>query len=108
MATARLVVSKVDGGSQVALVGASGKVLLTSGTFSEPRAKGATLRALKGLLGDVIVEDETRDQTVAKPTDGPRRRATRGADVADRAPAVVADGTPATPARRSRKTRSAA
>ena len=42
------------------LVGKTGKELLASPTFTEPRAKGATLRALKKLLGaDVIVEDST-------------------------------------------------
>jgi hypothetical protein len=35
-------------------------VLLFSETYSEPRAKGATLRALRGLLGEGFpVEDET-------------------------------------------------
>jgi hypothetical protein len=98
-------VTTVDGGSQVSLVGASGKILLTSGTFSDPRAKGATLRALKGLLGDVTVEDETRHQKVAKPTNGHRRRAVRDADVADATTLVVANDTPTTPRRRTRKTR---
>jgi hypothetical protein len=57
---AKLVVSADKGGSRIALVGASGKELLTSVVFSEPRAKGATLRSLKGLLGDdIVVEDQT-------------------------------------------------
>ncbi len=56
----KLVVTADKGGSRIALVGASGKELLTSVVFSEPRAKGATLRSLKGLLGDdVVVEDQT-------------------------------------------------
>jgi hypothetical protein len=57
---AKLVVTADKGGSRIALVGASGKELLTSVVFSEPRAKGATLRSLKGLLGDdIVVEDQT-------------------------------------------------
>jgi hypothetical protein len=56
----KLVVSGSSKQSRIALVGKTGKELLTSPTFTEPRAKGATLRALKGLLGaDVIVEDTT-------------------------------------------------
>jgi hypothetical protein len=57
---AKLVVTAHEGGSRIALVGASGKELLASVVFSEPRAKGATLRSLKGMLGDaIIVEDHT-------------------------------------------------
>ncbi len=57
---ARLVVTGREGGSRIALVGASGKELLTSVVFTEPRAKGATLRSLKGMLGDdIVVEDHT-------------------------------------------------
>jgi hypothetical protein len=57
---AKLVVTAHEGGSRIALVGASGKELLSSVVFSEPRAKGATLRSLKGMLGDaIIVEDHT-------------------------------------------------
>jgi hypothetical protein len=57
---ARLVVTAREGGSRIALVGASGKELLTSVVFTEPRAKGATLRSLKGMLGDdIVVEDHT-------------------------------------------------
>ena len=57
---AKLVVTAREGGSRIALVGASGKELLASVVFTEPRAKGATLRALKGMLGeDIIVEDHT-------------------------------------------------
>lgn len=57
---AKLVVKKYRNGSRVTLVGPSGKELLASGVFTEPRAKGATLRSLKGLLGeDVVVEDYT-------------------------------------------------
>jgi hypothetical protein len=37
-----------------------GKELLASATFTEPRAKGATLRGLKNFLGaDVTIEDST-------------------------------------------------
>jgi hypothetical protein len=57
---AKLVVTAREGGSRIALVGASGKELLASVVFTEPRAKGATLRSLKGMLGDdVVVEDHT-------------------------------------------------
>jgi hypothetical protein len=42
------------------LIGPSGKELLSSELFREPRAKGATVRALKSLLGSqVTVEDNT-------------------------------------------------
>ena len=57
---AKLVVTASKGGSRIALVGASGTELLTSRVFSEPRAKGATLRSLKGMLGEnIVVEDHT-------------------------------------------------
>jgi hypothetical protein len=57
---AKLVVTTRRGGSQIALVGTSGAELLASKVFSEPRAKGATLRSLKALMGDdVVVEDHT-------------------------------------------------
>ncbi|HUJ65011.1 MAG TPA: hypothetical protein VLX59_05720 [Acidimicrobiales bacterium] len=57
---AKLVVTARKGGSQIALVGASGAELLASKVFSEPRAKGATLRSLKALMGDdIVVEDHT-------------------------------------------------
>lgn len=57
---AKLVVTARKGGSRIALVGASGKELMTSVVFTEPRAKGATLRSLRGLLGeDIVVEDHT-------------------------------------------------
>jgi hypothetical protein len=57
---AKILVTTQNGGSRVALIGRSGKPLLTSEVFREPRAKGATVRALKGLLGDqVTVVDYT-------------------------------------------------
>jgi hypothetical protein len=56
---AKLVVTSVKGGSHISLLGSSGKELLSSVVFKEPRAKGATLRALKGLLGETVVEDHT-------------------------------------------------
>jgi hypothetical protein len=63
---AKLVVKKFRNGSRVTLVGPSGKELLTSSTFTEPRAKGATLRSLRTLLGaGITVEDHT---VVAKVT----------------------------------------
>jgi hypothetical protein len=101
---AKLVVTNVAGGSQVSLVSASGKVLLTSETFSEPRAKGATVRALKGLLGEVTVEDETRKRPGAKPAVGSSSRSNRGADQTE----PPANGTSATPGRRTRKAPAAA
>lgn len=59
---AKLIVTNVRGGSRITLVGASGTELLTSKIFTEPRAKGATLRSLRGLLGeDIVVEDSTAD-----------------------------------------------
>ena len=60
MAAAKLVVSKARGGSRITLVGTSGTELLSSKVFTEPRGKGATLRSLKGLLGEnIVVEDQT-------------------------------------------------
>lgn len=57
---AKLVVTTTPKGSRIALIGTSGKELLSSAVFAEPRAKGATLRALRGLLGeDIRVEDNT-------------------------------------------------
>jgi hypothetical protein len=56
---AKIVVTSVKGGSHISLLGSSGKELLGSVVFKEPRAKGATLRALKGLLGETTVEDHT-------------------------------------------------
>jgi hypothetical protein len=71
---ARLVVTERKGGSRIALVGASGKELLASVVFSEPRAKGATLRSLKSLLGaDVVVEDHT-----VTPASSPAKSRTNG------------------------------
>jgi hypothetical protein len=60
VAAAKLVVTATRGGSQITLVGASGTPLLSSKVFREPRGKGATLRALKGLLSEhVAVDDQT-------------------------------------------------
>jgi hypothetical protein len=56
----KLLVSGSSKQSRIALVGQTGKELLASAVFTEPRAKGATLRALKKILGaDVIIEDST-------------------------------------------------
>jgi hypothetical protein len=56
----KLVVTKQAGGSRIALIGSKGKTLLVSDIFSEPRAKGATLRALRSILGEGFpVEDHT-------------------------------------------------
>ncbi len=63
---AKLIVTPTKGGSRITLVGTSGTELLSSKVFTEPRGKGATLRSLKGLLGeDIVVEDLT--------VSGPRR-----------------------------------
>ncbi len=65
--TAKLIVTQARGGSRISLVGSSGTELLTSKVFSEPRGKGATLRSLKGLLGeDIVVEDHTAAE-IARP-----------------------------------------
>ena len=71
---AKIVVSERKGGSRVSLVGPSGKELLASKVFHEPRAKGATLRALKAVLGgDIVVEDHT-----LAPRRGGARKAVNG------------------------------
>lgn len=87
--SAKLVVTPQKGGSRIALVGASGKELLTSAVFSEPRAKGATLRSLKGLLGETIVIE---DHTVSAP------RGKAGAKAAEPQPAVATAAPAAKPA----------
>jgi hypothetical protein len=82
---AKLVVTTRKGGSQIALVGASGAELLASKVFSEPRAKGATLRSLKALMGeDIVVEDHTlssppRKPATRKPTARTAKRAVKPA-----------------------------
>lgn len=64
---AKLVVTATPKGSRIALLGSSGKQLLASVVFTEPRAKGATLRALRGILGeDVTVEDNTTVASLRK------------------------------------------
>ena len=64
---AKLVVTATPKGSRIALLGSSGKQLLASAVFTEPRAKGATLRALRGILGeDVTVEDNTTVASLRK------------------------------------------
>lgn len=94
---AKLVVTATTKGSRIALLGSSGKQLLASAEFTEPRAKGATLRALRGILGeDVTVEDNT---TVASLRKGPEAKT-------DAAPAVVEAPAPAR--RRATKRRGAA
>jgi hypothetical protein len=75
---AKLVVTARRGGSQIALVGASGAELLASKVFSEPRAKGATLRSLKALMGeDIVVEDHTLSSPARQPAT--RKPASRAA-----------------------------
>lgn len=74
MAAAKLVVTAARGGSQITLVGASGTPLLISKVFREPRGKGATLRALRGLLSDhVAIDDQTAPVPAANGTTGARR-----------------------------------
>lgn len=68
---AKLVVTKARGGSKITLVGTSGTELLTSKVFTEPRAKGATLRSLKGLLGEDIVIDDQTAAPAASPSPKP-------------------------------------
>jgi hypothetical protein len=65
----KLVVSGSSKESRIALVGQTGKELLASATFTEPRARGATLRALKKILGpDVYIQDSTTtNRQPAKP-----------------------------------------
>ncbi len=76
---AKIVVTAQKGGSRVALVGTSGKELLASEVFREPRAKGATVRALKGLLGEgVVVEDHTVTVARTARTNGAARAASDG------------------------------
>lgn len=79
MAEPKLVVTETKGGSKITLIGSSGTPLLTSKVFSEPRGKGATLRALKGLLGEgVAVDDQTLPgRETAPSTVTTRRRSTR-------------------------------
>ncbi len=61
---AKLIVTSTRGGSRITLVGTSGTELLSSKVFTEPRGKGATLRSLKGLLGeDIVVDDRTTATT---------------------------------------------
>ena len=112
---AKLIVTTTDGGSRISLVGTSGTELLTSKVFTEPRAKGATLRSLKGLLGDDVVID---DQTVAagrKPADGTAAPTPRKAAATAPAGRKAAAATPtarktatAAPSRGTRKARSTA
>lgn len=77
---AKIVVTPYRGGSRVSLIGVSGRELLSSKVFHEPRAKGATVRSLRGLLGDnVEVDDRTvtpRTQA-AKSTTATTRAATK-------------------------------
>ena len=74
MAAAKLVVTATRGGSQITLVGASGTPLLSSKVFREPRGKGATLRALKGLLSERVAVDDQTAVAVVDVTPAARRR----------------------------------
>lgn len=75
---AKIVVTPYRGGSRVSLIGVSGRELLTSKVFHEPRAKGATVRSLRGLLGDNV---EVDDRTVT-----PRTQAAKSTAAATRTP----------------------
>ena len=81
---AKLIVTPTRGGSRIALIGASGTELLSSKVFTEPRGKGATLRALKGLLGEGISVDD-RTTATAQPVT-PASRAARPVKTARVAP----------------------
>lgn len=111
---AKLVVTKARGGSKITLVGTSGTELLSSKVFTEPRAKGATLRSLKGLFGDDIVVDDQTVSATTKPaattTSGRTDAKAVAAATARRATATVTaapeEPKPVKPARR--RTRKAA
>jgi hypothetical protein len=113
---AKIVVTESKGGSRISLLGASGKELLGSSVFTEPRAKGATLRALRGLLGEVVVEDHTlaaraKPGAVKAPAaEAPRTRrtTTRPATKAAKATSPAKKAAPAASRRRSTKAVAAA
>jgi hypothetical protein len=114
---AKLVVTAREGGSRIALVGASGKELLASVVFTEPRAKGATLRALKGMLGEnIVVEDHTlaspRGRTAAATTNGTTTKrvakATRRPATRRRSKASTGDSPVTEVAKATKATKSAA
>ena len=92
---AKLVVTSEKGGSKISLLGSSGKELLSSVVFKEPRAKGATLRALKGLLGETTVEDHT--------IKGPQRTPAASPPPAPLSLVPAAVETPAAPAPKPRR-----
>jgi len=110
---AKIVVTESKGGSRISLLGASGKELLGSSVFSEPRAKGATLRALRGLLGEVVVEDHTlaaRAKPVAvkaPAAEAPRTRRTTTRP-ATKATKAASPAKKAAPASRRRSTKAVA
>ena len=92
---AKLVVTARKGGTQISLVGTSGTELLSSVIFREPRAKGATVRALKGLLGEnVTVEDHTAQANGRRSTDV----AGASKPVAPSEPTAIATKKPSRPA----------
>jgi hypothetical protein len=100
---AKLVVTATPKGSRIALLGSSGKQLLASAVFTEPRAKGATLRALRGILGEgVTVEDNTTVASLRKGANGVAATAEAATAEAETAEA------PAAPARGASKRRGAA
>ena len=116
----KLVVSGSSKESRIALVGQTGKELLASTTFTEPRAKGATLRALKKILGaDVVIEDSTKASkplaraiavigSVAEPTDTvsakPARTKKAAASVRTRPQATAPAGRAASPRKATKRT----
>ncbi|MDA8295878.1 MAG: hypothetical protein M0004_04700 [Actinomycetota bacterium] len=97
---AKIVVTPYRGGSRVSLIGVSGRELLTSKVFHEPRAKGATVRSLRGLLGDNV---EVDDRTVT-----PRAQATKSTTAATRTPRKPAARTPRRPVARAARPRATA
>lgn len=105
---AKLVVTKVRNGTKITLVGTSGTELLASKVFTEPRGKGATLRALKGLLGeDIVIDDQTTPAAststpAAAPVPAKRAAATRGRSSAKAVAATSGRGATARAATRSR------
>jgi hypothetical protein len=95
---AKLVVTTRRGGSQIALVGASGAELLASKVFVEPRAKGATLRSLKALMGDDVVVE---DHTLSSPTRTASRTTSARKTSARKSPARKLAARTSKPARKS-------
>lgn len=97
---AKLIVTKARGGSRISLIGTSGKELMASKVFTEPRGKGATLRSLKALLGEGV---EIDDQTLAVNRKTAAASETETATAAAAAPAATPKRTRAVSAKGSTK-----